>query len=122
MNTLITFIAAPCATFASTLLRGFQNRAVASNNKGQAFFVGALMNACDLLVITVIALHASAPIIAFSATGAGCGWLAGMYIHDRINRKRREALKLKKKEKRKRLVLKSIRKVLDETVEHERSN
>lgn len=105
-------IAAPCATFTSTLLRGFQQRAVATNNKKQAFLVGSAMNACDLLVIAVIASHSSSSVVLASAIGAGCGWVAGMKLHDRINKRRRDAIKAQKKLKREKRVIKVVQQVL----------
>lgn len=111
-TSIAALIAAPCATFCSTVLRGFQNKAVACNNKRQAFTVGTIMNACDVLVIASIAHHASLTIIVLSALGAGIGWITGMRIHDRLNYKRRQLLKQQKKEKQKRKVLKVVQKVL----------
>jgi len=92
---------------------------VASNNKKYAFVAGGIMNACDLLVIASVAAHASTAIVGLSAFGASFGWIAGMKIHDRINRKRRQQMKALKKVKRKQQVLKVVRKVLDKDLNRE---
>jgi presenilin-like A22 family membrane protease len=108
---VVSMIGAPLATFTSTLLRGFQNKAVAANNKREAFIVGATMNAADILVIASVAAHSSIAVVALAALGAGTGWVTGMHIHDKLNRKKREALKAKKREKLQRRILKVVREV-----------
>ncbi|QRE00196.1 hypothetical protein [Burkholderia phage BCSR5] len=106
---IASMIGAPIATCTSTLLRGFQNKAVAANDKRQAFVVGSIMNAADVLVIASVAAHASIAVVLLAALGAGIGWVSGMTIHDRLNRKKREQLKIEKRAKEKRRIIKVVR-------------
>lgn len=120
MDTVVaTLVGTPLATFTSTLLRGFQNKAVAANNKREAFIVGATMNAADILVIASVSMHASIAVVVLAAMGAGLGWVTGMTIHDRINRKKREQIKAQKKEKQRRRIIKITREVLNSKSEEQ---
>lgn len=102
-------IAAPAATLTSTLLRGFQNKAVAANDKRQAFVVGSIMNAADMLVIASVASHASIAVVALAALGAGTGWVSGMFMHDKLNARKRAELKARKRDKERRRIVKVVR-------------
>lgn len=92
-------LSAMTAMFVMTLLRGFQNKSVAGGHKRLAFVCGGLMTALEGVVIVMIA-QAGHDVIPFTAFGAACGWVAGMYAHDAIMRKRMKAAKKAKKTKR----------------------
>lgn len=108
MPLLIAAAVAMC----STTLRGFQNRAVAANNKKVAMVVGMVMNASDLLVVATLIHNMSGWTIAASAIGAGLGWIQGMYIHDITNRRKQEEEAKAAKQKLKEVVDKRVRKFM----------
>ena len=92
-------LSAMVAMFVMTLLRGFQNKSVAGGHKRLAFVCGGLMTALEGIVIVMIA-KTGHDVIPFTAFGAACGWVAGMYAHDALMRKRKAAAKKAKKTKR----------------------
>ena len=98
-HTVLIYGTAVATMFASTFLRGFQNKNVAGGYKKLAGLVGYLMAVCDMVTVGLIVKGGIA--VAFvAAVGAGLGWMAGMYAHDAIMRKReRERARLKKLKK-----------------------
>lgn len=100
LDKLAVFGLAFAAMFATTFLRGFQNKNVAGGHKKLAFFCGAMMTAFEGLVMLMLARTGEPAVIAFTALGSGVGWVVGMMAHDRIMRKRMKALKKVKKTKR----------------------
>jgi len=103
-HTVKVVLVMACILFATTLLRGFQSRAVSSGHKTAAGVGGTLMNACELLItffVVGIANTLPNPYYAlFASFGAGAGWVAGMLLHDRMVKKRRAKMKAIKKGKR----------------------
>lgn len=97
---LIVFGLAFIAMFATTFLRGFQNKNVAGGHKKLAFFCGAAMTAFEGVVMLMLARTGEPAVIIFTALGSGVGWVAGMMAHDRLMRKHMKALKKVKKTKR----------------------
>lgn len=98
---IILFSLATAAMFATTFLRGFQNKSVAGGHKWMAFFGGGLMTALEGAVMLLIAHQMGSPVILiFTAIGSAFGWVAGMLIHDAMMRKRMKAAKQAKKTKR----------------------
>lgn len=82
--------------FASTFLRGFQNKNVAGGYKKLAGLVGYMMAVCDMVTVGLI-VKGGITVAFIAAIGAGLGWMAGMYAHDAIMRKREEERKRNKK-------------------------
>ena len=107
--------------FVTTLLRGFQSRAVSSGHKTAAGVGGTLMNACEILVTLFVvgaAKNLSNPYLALLASfGAGAGWVAGMMLHDRVVRKRRERMKQAKRTKRQRQIERIAEQIFIEKME-----
>ncbi|AFH14847.1 hypothetical protein LU11_gp316 [Pseudomonas phage Lu11] len=99
-----TVLTTASVLFVTTFLRGIQNKSVAGGHKTLSFIGGAAMSACELLVTLTLAsaaLKTENPYLAlFGCFGAGAGWVAGMLVHDRMMRSRREKLKAAKKTKR----------------------
>lgn len=106
------------ALFATTLMRGIQNKAVAGGHKRMAFCFGTCMSACELLVMGLVASTQNPLFMMLGAVGSGAGWVAGMAVHDRLMRKRMEILRAAKKSKRARRIRNASRdeilKVLEE--------
>lgn len=100
LHQLIVFGLAFAAMFATTFLRGFQNKNVAGGHKKLAFFCGAMMTAFEGVVMLMLARTGEPSVIIFTALGSGVGWVAGMMAHDRLMRKHMKALKKVKKTKR----------------------
>jgi hypothetical protein len=82
--------------FASTFLRGFQNKNVAGGYKKLAGLVGYMMAVCDMVTVGLI-VKGGMTVAFIAAIGAGLGWMAGMFAHDAIMRKREEERKRTKK-------------------------
>lgn len=99
LHQLAVYGAALVAMFFTTFLRGFQNKSVAGGHKKMAFFGGGLMTALEGVVVLMLSRSGS-DVIAFTAAGSACGWVAGMYAHDALMRKRIKAEKKAKKTKR----------------------
>lgn len=116
-HTCITIISMSAVLFVTALLRGAQSKAASGGHKRMAFCGGSAMSACELIVMITMAGVAQTlpnPYYAlFSSFGAGCGWVAGMMLHDRLMRKRHEKLKLAKKGRR----VKQIDRVAREAME-----
>lgn len=93
------YVAAFTAMLATTCLRGFQNKNVAAGYKGLAFICGAAMTALEGAVILLVA-HSGTEALPFTALGSGLGWVIGMWLHDRLMKRRRRAEKAAKKTKR----------------------
>jgi len=88
-------------TFTLSLLRGFQNKSVAGGHKRLAFFGGGAMQALENTVTIMLAHQlGDYTIIAFTSSGSAFGWVAGMYLHDAMLRKRLKEAKKAKKTKR----------------------
>lgn len=106
------------ALFSTTLMRGFQNKLVAGNQKAMAFVFGSGMSACELLVMGLVASTQNPTFMVLGAVGSGAGWVAGMALHDRIMRKRLAQEKAQKKSKRARRIRNASReemlKILEE--------
>lgn len=100
LHQLIVFGLAFAAMFATTFLRGFQNKNVAGGHKKLAFFCGAMMTAFEGVVMLMLARTGEPSVIIFTSLGSGVGWVAGMMAHDRLMRKHMKALKKVKKTKR----------------------
>ena len=115
MSTVLIYVTAFLVTFALTMLRGFQNKSVAGGHKRLAFFGGGAMTALENTV-TVMLAHSLGDyyIIAFTSTGSAFGWVAGMYIHDAMMRKRLKALKKAKKTKRREQIEAMVNEQLEE--------
>lgn len=95
------YLGAFAITFFLTMLRGFQNRSVAGGHKRLAFFGGGAMTALENTVMIMLAHQlGDYLIVAFTSTGSAFGWVAGMYVHDAMMRKRLKAMKKAKKTKR----------------------
>lgn len=103
-HTVSVVLAMAGVLFVTTLLRGFQSRAVSSGHKTAAGIGGTLMNACEILVtLFVVGAAQSLPnphYALFASFGAGAGWVAGMMLHDRLVKKRRARMKQAKRTKR----------------------
>jgi uncharacterized membrane protein len=84
--------------FATTFLRGFQNKNVASGYYGLAFGCGAIMALLDGAVVVSLSSTGLSALPA-TALGAAFGWVFGMKAHNRITKSRRKAEKAKKREK-----------------------
>jgi len=104
LDKLAVFGLAFAAMFATTFLRGFQNKNVAGGHKKLAFFCGAMMTAFEGLVMLMLARTGEPAVIAFTALGSGVGWVVGMMAHDRLMKRRvRELKKIKKTKRRERI-------------------
>lgn len=104
------------ALFVTTFLRGFQNKSVAAGHKRLAFIGGSLMSALDLMIMGFAGQHAG-PVIMLACIGAGFGWIAGMYLHDFVMRKRVAEAKLQKKERRKNRIERITSEMIDERLQ-----
>lgn len=102
LHMVSVFALAFAAMFATTFLRGFQNKNVAGGHKKLAFWCGATMTAFEGLVMLMLAKTGEPAVIFFTAFGSGFGWVFGMMAHDRLMKKRVKALKKLKKSKRRR--------------------
>lgn len=107
----VIYATAVVTMFATTFLRGFQNKNVAGGYKKLAALFGYAMAVCDMLTIGLVVKGGLA--VAFiGAIGAAAGWVVGMYVHDRIMRKRENERarlkKIKKKTKREDLIQRMI--------------
>nr|DAF93495.1 MAG TPA: Cytochrome c biogenesis protein [Myoviridae sp. ctshb19] len=107
-HTVLVVLVMAGVLFVTTLLRGFQSKAVSSGHKTAAGITGTLMNACEILV-TLFVVGATRDLpnpyyALFASVGAGAGWVAGMVLHDRVVRKRRERMKQAKRSKRQRQI------------------
>lgn len=107
----VIYATAVVTMFATTFLRGFQNKNVAGGYKKLAALFGYAMAVCDMLTIGLVVKGGLA--VAFiGAIGAAAGWVVGMYVHDRIMRKREHERarlkKIKKKTKREDLIQRMI--------------
>lgn len=103
----LPYVLATLAAFTTTFLRGFQNKNVAAGYRTLSFICGAAMAAMDGLVVLLVA-KGGLTFLPCAALGAGCGWLAGMWAHDRMTLKRRLELKAAKKAKRAARIEKAI--------------
>jgi len=117
-HTVFVVLAMACVLFVTTLLRGFQSKAVSSGHKTAAGITGTLMNACEILV-TLFVVGATRDLpnpyyALFASFGAGAGWVAGMLLHDRVVRKRREKMKIAKRGKRQRQIERIAREIYTE--------
>lgn len=94
--------------FATTFLRGFQNKNVAGGHKRMAAVFGFAMAMCDIVTISLVGAVAvnaatsgdhSFGMLTAIAGGAGSaiGWVLSMVIHDRVMRRRNEARDAQKK-------------------------
>ena len=110
---LIVWGSALAAMFFTTFLRGFQNKSVAGGHKRLAFIGGGLMTALEGVVFVMIAKSGS-DVIPFTALGSACGWIAGMYAHDALMRKRLKAEKKAKKTKRREQIDEIVNERLEE--------
>ena len=100
-TTIMLYATAFAVTFCLTMLRGFQYKSVAGGHKRLAFFGGGIMTALENTVTVMLAATLGDYfIIAFTSTGSAFGWVAGMYLHDAMMRKRLKAAKKAKKTKR----------------------
>jgi hypothetical protein len=107
LHQLTVFAIAFSATFATTCLRGFQNKNVAGGHQRLAFLCGVLMTAFEGIVILLLS-KAGPEVIVFTSIGAGVGWVVGMKMHDVLVKRRIKAAKaaakdLKKIKRRSRL-------------------
>lgn len=101
ITTVTLYATAFAITFCLTMLRGFQNKSVAGGHKRLAFFGGGTMTALENTVTVMLATTlGDYTIIAFTSTGSAFGWVAGMYLHDAMMKKRLKAMKKAKKTKR----------------------
>lgn len=99
LHQLTVYGAALAAMFCTTFLRGWQNKVVAGGHKRLAFVGGGLMTLLEGVVVLMLARSGS-DVIPFTVFGSACGWVAGMYAHDAMMRKRLKAAKKAKKTKR----------------------
>ena len=117
-HTVLVVLTMASILFATTLLRGFQSKAVSSGHKTAAGVTGTLMNACELLItLFVVGIANTLPnpyYALFASFGAGAGWVAGMLLHDRMVRKRREKMKIAKRGKRQRQIERIAREIYTE--------
>lgn len=92
-----------CTMFATTFLRGFQNKNVAGGYIKLAGVVGYIMAVCDMITVGLI-VKGGLPVAFVGAIGAGIGWMVGMHVHSIIMRKREkereQAKKIKKRNRR----------------------
>ncbi|MNL09173.1 hypothetical protein D3C87_1299220 [compost metagenome] len=120
MTTVAVFAAATGAAFCSTFLRGFQNKNVAAGLKGFAFGTGYFMNLADIALVSIVAhvgsdasIGAAMQVGAVSAVGAGAGYVASMFVHDRLLKKKYAAERKAAKEKLKTRVAKYVARELE---------
>jgi hypothetical protein len=101
LSIALIYATAFAVTFFLTMLRGFQNKSVAGGHKKLAFLGGGAMTALENTV-TIMLAHQLGDyfIVAFTSAGSSFGWVAGMYMHDQMMRKRLKAAKKAKKTKR----------------------
>jgi hypothetical protein len=100
-TTIMIYATGFLVTFALTMLRGFQNKSVAGGHKRLAFIGGGVMQALENVVTFMLAHQlGDYTIILFTSTGSAFGWVAGMYLHDAMMRKRLKEAKRAKKTKR----------------------
>lgn len=98
-HTLILYGSAILTMFATTFLRGFQNKNVSGGYKRLAAVFGYAMAVCDMLTIGLV-VKGGLTVAFIGAIGAACGWVIGMLVHDSIMRKReKERAKAKKARK-----------------------
>lgn len=95
---LLIYATAVLTMFATTFLRGFQNRNVAGGYKKLAGIFGYAMAVCDMLTVGLI-VKGGMTVAFVGAFGAALGWIVGMVAHDSILRKREKELSRLKKEK-----------------------
>lgn len=99
-QTILIYTTAVLTMFATTFLRGFQNKNVAGGYKKLAGVFGYAMAVCDMLTVGLI-VKGGMSVAFVGAFGAALGWVVGMMVHDAILRKRqKEASRLKKEKKR----------------------
>lgn len=100
LNTAVIYGTAVLTMFATTFLRGFQNKNVAGGYRKLAGIFGYAMAVCDMLTVGLI-VKGGMSVAFIGAFGAALGWIVGMVVHDAILRKRqKEAARLKKEKKR----------------------
>lgn len=117
MQELIMLGSTIAALFTTTLLRSMQNRNVAGNHKVMAFVFGTGMSACELLVMGLVASSQNYFMMMLGAVGSGIGWVAGMFLHDRMMRKKLELQKQLKKKKRNNRIRALSREEIDERLQ-----
>lgn len=107
MHTVAIYATAIATMFATTFLRGFQNKNVAGGYKKLAGVFGYMMAVCDMITIGLV-VKGGLPVAFIAAFGAAGGWMLGMIVHDRIMRKREQERarrkKIKKQSKREELI------------------
>lgn len=77
------YIASVLVSFISVFLKGFQQKNVIHNRVVAAALTSYLMATFDVLAITII-IHGDLWIILTTGTGAACGIVAAMKLHDRV--------------------------------------
>jgi uncharacterized protein YneF (UPF0154 family) len=117
MTELLLLAGTIVALFSTTLLRSVQNKNVAGNHKKMAFIFGTGMSACELLVMGLVASSQNYMFMLLGAVGSGIGWVAGMYMHDRMMRKKLEEQKRLKKKKRNNRIRTISRDEIDERLQ-----
>lgn len=114
---LLIYATAVLTMFATTFLRGFQNKNVAGGYKKLAGIFGYAMAVCDMLTVGLI-VKGGMPVAFVGAFGAALGWIVGMAVHDSILRKREKELarlkKEKKRTKREQLIISLVEERLQE--------
>lgn len=86
MTTSQLLLASLVASFFVVGLKGFQHKNVIGNHKRLVFVTSYLMAAGDVAVVSLI-VKGGWLIALSSGTGAGCGMVAAMYLHDRLMKK-----------------------------------
>lgn len=113
VSTLLLYLAAIITAFATTFLRGFQNKNVAGGYKRLAFIFGYAMAICEVFTIG-LAVQNGMLVAAFSGLGAGLGWVVSMKVHDKIMKKRLKGIEEEKKLKKRSKQEERIRHIIED--------
>lgn len=113
------YVTAIVTMFATTFLRGFQNKNVAGGYIKLAGVFGYAMAVCDMVTIGLVVKGGLA--VAFiGAIGAALGWMAGMVVHNLLMKKReKERARIKKERKRSRREEYLIHLIQEQLQDHE---
>ena len=77
---LLAFFASACYVG----LKSFQQLSVSGKHYKLILPVSLMMAALEVWTITVISKHGLGWLVLFVGTGAGCGSMLGMFIHDKF--------------------------------------
>lgn len=83
---MLTHIVAGFVTFATVFLKGFQHKNVIGGHYRLIAVTSYAMSFCDVFLIGIVA-HSGWEISFACGTGAACGMVASVWLHDRLLRR-----------------------------------